>query len=408
MQRASMLRLFVGGAFLGLGFLTKMWLIVPYLFAVSGFILVRAFVDTRQQPHPQRGQQIAICVIGFVAVSLTHLAFVAWTSERDLAAWVHHVYLGIFSGRGVTGEKLSGLGQYLHAPRWFLYYPLILYRDHCFLLPIICFGLPALTRRPTVKKRALVAIVFGALLALVVLSVPAVKERLYVLAAVPFLYVLAGLCLAALIEAPERYRAINRTAVRAGIVVAGLSIVLFGIFLLAGTAPTVLTPGYYAAHSAAMLAAAFLGWLWLKRRALTPFLLIFSLTALSAYVVVETWLGQKPIHPTLAKLIAPHLKNKKSAYPSYVSVDCRIMQGYLMRNGLCWESFIASERNPGPQGANNGRYSVYILGKRELADPSLVGVLAWLEVEYREISKKLDKRLGYPSGYRVFVSRLRD
>ena len=65
-------------------------------------------------------------------------------------------------------------------------------------LPLVLFGLPALLRRAHAHALGALAMAFGACIGVVVLSVPAVKEPLYVLSVAPLLYVLAGVCLAEL------------------------------------------------------------------------------------------------------------------------------------------------------------------------------------------------------------------
>jgi hypothetical protein len=132
------------------------------------------------------------------------------------------VYLGIFNGRGVTGPKLSGHGAVHGEPSPAFAYLFWLLRDHGALLVPIALGLPAATRRVRGDKGALYAAVLGALAALVPLSVPAVKEPLYMLPFVPFLYVLAALVVVAPERVPARLWRVNQSAARASLMVAAL------------------------------------------------------------------------------------------------------------------------------------------------------------------------------------------
>ncbi len=201
-----------GGLFLGLGFATKMWLIVPAWLACVAFFAARAY--DRSGPR-QRTPGLGLLVIAGVTLgALSHLIFVAITAPADLPLWVERVYLAIFSGAGVTGEKLSASAEpaasvWAYA-RWLL-------RDHGALLAPIILGLPALTRRLDGQRRAWLAAGLGALSALVPLSVPIYKEPLYMLPALPFVYMLAGMCLVAPDLAPARNLRINQGAARVSI-----------------------------------------------------------------------------------------------------------------------------------------------------------------------------------------------
>ncbi|MGD8863710.1 MAG: glycosyltransferase family 2 protein, partial [Myxococcales bacterium] len=73
-----------GGALLGLGFLTKMWLVVPYVFAVCGFILVQTTVVRAREQRPLWLRRSVIGgAVGFALVATLHLLFVAAVSPQD-------------------------------------------------------------------------------------------------------------------------------------------------------------------------------------------------------------------------------------------------------------------------------------------------------------------------------------
>ncbi len=202
----------LGGLCLGLGFATKMWLVLPAWLASLAFLTARAYGKGDAKPRPRSPWQtvIAAAVLG----AGSHLIFVGVTAPADVSLWIERVYLAIFSGAGVTGEKLSAsmppdTSVWSYA-RWLL-------RDVGALLAPIVLGFPALTRRLDNLGRAWLAASLAALGALVPLSVPVYKEPLYMLPAVPFVYVLAGLCLMAPDRAPARSQRVNETAARVSI-----------------------------------------------------------------------------------------------------------------------------------------------------------------------------------------------
>ncbi len=222
---------FAAGALLGLGFAVKMWLVTPALFSMLGFVVARAYT----LPEVQLKQLPGVCVVlvlGFLLLASSHLAFVAIVAPDDLGAWVEWVYLGLFSGRGVSAQKLSASPE--AASRWA--YLGFLLRDHGSLLVPIALGLASLTRRLGSLQRAWFAAVAFALLGLVPLSVPAWKEPLYMTPALPFLYGFAALCLVAPDYTPPRYARIDLASAKFSLVLAGaLLIALFARVLGAPT-----------------------------------------------------------------------------------------------------------------------------------------------------------------------------
>ena len=206
---------FLAGAALGLGFAVKMWLVLPALLACAGFLVSRLYKVTPGERARLRAM-IGSLALGFVALGSAHLLFVALVAPHDLEAWVEWVYLGLFSGHGATGPKLSG-GS--HDSMWA--YLVWLVRDHGALLAPIVLGLPALTRRVGTLQKAWFSATGFALLAFVPLSVPAAKEPLYMAPVLPFFYAFAGLALTSPEHTPARYARVDRAAAKLSLVIAG-------------------------------------------------------------------------------------------------------------------------------------------------------------------------------------------
>jgi dolichol-phosphate mannosyltransferase len=206
----------VAGAAVGLAFATKMWLFVPGLLACVALFSTHSQSATSDERTRVRstGRTFAIACALF---AFTHLAFVAVTAPGDLSAWIEWVYLGLFSGRGVTAPKLSS-DRASAASSWA--YLGWLVRDHGALLAPIVLGLPAATRRMSRPRRALFAAIAGAVLGLVPLSVPVAKEPLYMAPILPFVYALAALTLVAPDRTPARYARVNRGAAKTSIAIA--------------------------------------------------------------------------------------------------------------------------------------------------------------------------------------------
>lgn len=219
----------IGGACLGLGFATKMWLALPAFSAAFVWLLVRHY-QLKETERARVRMAALVSTLAAAALGGLHLCFVAVTAPDDLSPWIARVYLAIFTGEGVTGHKLSEASDQARSA-WA--YAGFLLRDHGALLVLTAFGLPAFTRRSTGTNTAFIFAVAAALLSLVPLSVPAFKEPLYLTPVLPFLYALAGLCLAASQETPQRHQRVQQVAAQIALVVAAILIVGLGAMAIA-------------------------------------------------------------------------------------------------------------------------------------------------------------------------------
>ena len=378
---------FVGGALVGLGFLTKMWLIVPYATALCAFVLVQTTLVRASERQPLALRRSVIAGAGgFLMTAGLHLLFVALVSPGDLPHWVRGVYLAIFSGEGVTGDKVSGAGPHAERSVWF--YPATLYRAHFYLLPLILFGLPALLRRNRPHAIAVLAMTAGALLGLVALSVPAAKEPLYALPVVPLLYMLAGLCLAELEEDEPKHGPANTGMVKAGIAIAWTAFVVLGLSHLLGWGPS---GAYLGMHAAGVAAATALGLTWLRLRRLAVPLLLCCALAFGGTAVA----GLRAPLPDrqLAEALRNHVRTDPPSQPSFVAPRSKVLTGYLHQSGSGWSPPL---RRAIASGAPL-QHRAYVLGPRQAAVPDAARLLARLQAELLEV------RDGVPEGYRVFV-----
>ena len=177
----------------------------------------------------------------------------ALVSPRDLGAWLEWVYLGLFSGRGVSAVKLSASSGQTSAWAYLLW----LIRDHgAFLVPL-ALGLPSLTRRLGTLQRAWFTGVGFALLALVPLSVPAGKEPLYMLPALPFLYGFVALTITAPDYTPARYARVDRASAKFSLLIAALLIAYWAVGAAGAQGGARLVPLLHLAHVALWTAPSF-------------------------------------------------------------------------------------------------------------------------------------------------------
>jgi dolichol-phosphate mannosyltransferase len=385
----------LGGALLGLGFLTKMWLIIPYAFALLAFCVVEAAAVRQSGASAGLRKSVAVALLGFAVTACAHLLFVAAKSPADLPHWISSVYLGIFSGEGITGSKLSGIGVYAEHRRGAFYYPLVLYRDHFFLFPLCLFGIGELLRQSRPRVGRVLAMVVGALGALVVLSVPAYKEPRYVLAVVPWLYVLSGLAVSALGQAADKLRPANTAIVRAVIALCWLSTLLVAIASFAQWQGLAVSGRYAVAHALGMLLCVVAGELWLRKAKLVAVIGGLCALGLLAFALADARDKSAAPEAELAQLLQPHLTAAAPAYPSFVATDHAQLQGYLERTGIGWDELAAQPAQGWP---NTPALTAIVVAPGEATNPRVQAWVAWLSTHATELETK-----PLAPGYRVFV-----
>jgi hypothetical protein len=271
-----------------------------------------------------------------------------------------------------------------------------LYRDHFFLLPLCMFGLGELLRVPQVRRSRLIAIVVGALVAVVALSVPAFKVPRYVLAVAPFLYAFAGVCLAAFARSPDKLRPATGSVVRFSMsisVAAFFAVAL--VYMLGGP----VTGWYLIAHAFGTLLCIALGELWLRSQLVTQQLAGLSLVGLLVFAIANPRLDVAPPYAAIADALRPQLSDVRSAYPSFVARDCDILQGYLDRAGTRLEDLAESPE----RAAQDANLKAFVIGPADADRPAMQRLLTALTAHAREITSAIVAKTGVDSGYRVFV-----
>lgn len=368
---------FAGGALLGLGFLTKLWLIAPYALAACGFALVQTTLARERDAHPLfLRRSLSAALVGFALTAFLHLGLVAALAPGDLPAWIDSVYLGIFSGHGVTGGKLSGAAEYAARPVG--YYPQVLYDQHFYLLPLVLFGLPALLRRARVHTIGGVAMAFGTWLGVVVLSVPAVKEPLYVLAVAPLWYVLAGACLAELESDSRMFEPANRIIVQTVMGIALLVALGRVGWNVAFGDPATLRVALIQALGLSGCALIAAEWLW--RRSVAGALLLGCASAFGVFAFTSHRDGSAAHerNAALVEALAPALSDADPAYPSFVAPHHKLLMGYLQRTGTDWNARAPEALLADPA------LRAFVLDREQLANPALAWTRTRLQASCEE------------------------
>ncbi len=170
------LRAALSGGLLGLGFLCKLWLVLPA--ALSCFLV---FAVGREQ----RARALFALVVAALFVGSAHFVFVLACDPESVGRWLSEVYFSAFQTTGVAATKWEGVDAYPNWSHGVFYYPAAIARELGFGAPLAVAGSWILARsaarRPSASSNRRVAAAVGLSLGLAALSVPAIKEPLYVL-----------------------------------------------------------------------------------------------------------------------------------------------------------------------------------------------------------------------------------
>jgi hypothetical protein len=394
----------LGGACLGASFLTKLWLVAPFVLAASGLILT-----TRVRAREWRIAPVALIVTGFLGVASLHLLYIAVRSPGDLSLWLRHVYFAPFVGEGIGGSKMSGSGV---PPEWvhpFWYYPAILYRDHFFLCPILVMGFPSLVKRASSFAMPLAAI-GGVLVSLALLSIPPIKEPLYILATLPFLYGLAGLGVAALLSrsaaGDDLGSATDRWALRGGGVLAVVMSLSMTAAHVIGLKRDDITLPYVTEHALGIGGAFLLVYMatrldparWIK---LASGLAALAVTGFAAY---DLFGAAEPPYKEIAEILRPYVEPQPPGHESFISPSYKILQFYLYRNGRYWQSYFTALRPAAiEERIDSGDICGLVIGPKDRQDPGVAELERSVAGRFIDLSARLpvkDQQI-----YRVLANR---
>lgn len=382
----------LGGVCLGFGFLTKLWLVTPFVLASLGLLVQRRIRARRWRAAP-----VALIVAGFLGAASLHLVYVAARSPGDLTLWLRDVYFAPFVGEGIGGSKMSAAGV---PPRWvhpFWYYAAVLYREHFFLVPLILAGLPSLLKRASSLAEPLAA-AGGVLLSLILLSIPPVKGPYYILATFPFLYGLAGLGVAALLSRVEAGEdpggAVDRRArTVAGAFVVVASVAMVGAYL-EGLKRDDITLAYVAAHALG-LGGALLLVHGVRRLDAARWLDLaggLAALALTGFVVQDLSAAPAPPYREIAEVLAPYVEARSPERESFVSPNYKVLQLYLFRNGRYWRSYYTDLRPAKiEERVESGDLCGLVIGPEDRRDPGV------LEVEHAVAGRMIDLSARLPA-----------
>jgi hypothetical protein len=156
------------------------------------------------------------------------------------------------------------------------------------------------------------------------------------------------------------------------------------------------------AHAFGSVLCIVLGELWMRTKFVTRELAGLGALGLTGFVLLQPQLrAADPPYRAIAQLLAPHVSAATPGYPSFVARDHQLLQGYLDRAGMSWQEYAASGKLGASQAA--APPSAFVVGPRDLNEPSAREALVWLEDHTRELTSELSAQTGAPGQFRVFV-----
>lgn len=384
----------VAGLLLGLAFITKVWLAMPYAIAGGCAIL---FLNKRGLIL----RSLVVFLVCFVLFGCLHLAATAIWAPQDLAFWVKQVYLGPFTGIGIQAGKLTASNANLPAnwihPYW--YYFGIAYRDHFFLFPLIALGCLAI--RP--QDRSMLYWLMPGLASVLLLSFFAIKEPLYALPIWIFLYPLAGICfvgwLSHIMKATQPVT-IYTKAILAFIL---LSVAIILMAYVQGIGAKSITSAYVVGYTASMTFLVFLIGVALSRyRVYTVPVLIGSLALMFATYITWDLKNRRLVGRSLQEVVRPYVSGSAPNQVAFLAPNFKAPQLYLFQRGMYWRD-APLQLSPAQfvQQTSTRGVRVFIVDAEE--ERKMKPLVKYLEEHTKEITEAYDKRVGRKTDTRIFV-----
>ena len=167
----------LSGFFLGLGFLSKLWLVGPFGIGLI-FMLIHSIYKKEYSAQKYIISSFLL-LLAFLSTSASHLISIYIVSPQDLNIWVDNVYLGIITGGGDYGTKESSSAGWTQ-PIYYYVYTIV--RDLLSVFPLITLGVLNLWRFRGENRLSNLSIgLFGIFSGFVPLSFSGTKEPLYIL-----------------------------------------------------------------------------------------------------------------------------------------------------------------------------------------------------------------------------------
>ena len=307
----------LAGVALGLGFLSKLWLILPFGAAVALLLLARL----RDGKPGRAAGHIVLGLGAFLVVAGSHLLLLRLWSPESLQIW-----LGTYF-QSAASTRVGGMGydpNMWFKPWWFYFGAL--FKGVFFGLPLIFLGTVELIRRRRYLVLGCAAWLVGPAF---VLSLFKVKEAAYVSQAYPALAILMACGVVPFLEATE----ITPIALSALVPIV-LAAFFFFVSVVTRTQCAMMLVLYVLYLVAAPAKLILPRW----RRLTAVAAALATLLATDA-VVVQRHLSRRTHYREIAAYFRPQVGPLQPGKAIFTSPEFAAVGFYLFRQGEYWETF---------------------------------------------------------------------
>jgi 4-amino-4-deoxy-L-arabinose transferase-like glycosyltransferase len=307
----------LSGIALGLGFLSKLWLILPFGAAVALLLLARL-------PEGKPGKttrDVAIGLAAFLIVAGSHLLLLRLLSPESLTIW-----LGTYF-QSAASTRAGGAGydpNMWYKPWWFYFGAL--FKGVFFGLPLVFLGTAELIRQRRYLLLGCAAWLVGPVF---VLSLFKVKEAAYVSQAYPALAILMACGVVPFLETAGTMQVAFSTL--ASIVLAAF---FFAVGVVTRTQFLMMMALYLLYLAAAPVKLVLLSWRKLATVAATLATLL-----LTDAVVVQRHLSRRTHYREIAAYFRPRVGPLRPGTAIFTSPEFAALGFYLFRPGEYWGTF---------------------------------------------------------------------
>jgi 4-amino-4-deoxy-L-arabinose transferase-like glycosyltransferase len=307
----------LSGIMLGLGFVTKIWLVLPFVLACGSLYLV---VLSREKGR-MTSLSIAAWLASLAIVSASHILLVLALSPADIPHWVN-LYSGI-----TLGSRFAGAGydpEMWYRPWWF--YAAAAFKGTFFAFPLVILGcLEVLRRRDTG-----VTILFVALIApLALFSVMRIKQASYIYPVFPGLMMLIALGCLRFLRRPG-----GGEMALACLGSIGAALFFFGRGVFGARELMAIASIYIIFLTAAFATAG-------QRRLFRAGFIVVSIGAmlLAGVVAAKTTLDHRTGFREIASFFQSKLADVGTREVTFIAPEFPSMEFYTFRRGEYWQSY---------------------------------------------------------------------
>jgi 4-amino-4-deoxy-L-arabinose transferase-like glycosyltransferase len=374
------------GLALGVGFLSKMWLVLAFVLACFSVLALKLVAERKRVFLVG----ILLAFLSFLFVAASHLLLVLWLTPSAWSHWMGIYFLFSFGSR-VAGTGYDPVMWY--RPWWF--YLAAVFKASFFGLPLLILGVQAVRKRVNVP---LLAVLLSLVLPVFAFSLFQVKQASYIYPTYPALALLLALGWLYLVRDASR-----------------VELFFASLFSTGATAFFFAKSVFAWRECAALLAMNLLYFTTVLVGARSNPLVRYGVGAavFSALLFADALVVKQSIQPPayyreIAEYFKPQLLSRKPQDVAFTAPAFPAMEFYTFRSGEYWETFYVKKSAVEEAGdLRHGARVFYVVDPSQTVyggkmSPDRLEALR----EYgSDVTEDIEKKLGHAIPLRVFVPR---